>query len=158
MQARTLFDGRLDSTFEGVGDAEAAGGLAAKQAGFDEVDQDRICLAIREAMVNAVAHGNRFDRVKKVHLVIREAPNGGLAIEIADEGAGFDASSIPDPREAAHIGRASGRGLLIIRAFMDEVAIRRGSPSGTHVHMVKYPESKMVDAVDSLSRVESHLH
>ena len=138
MQARTLFDAHFDSTYECVDAAEAAAGLAAKQFGFGEANQFRIRLAVREAMVNAVVHGNRFDGMKKVRMEIRETGNAGLAMEIVDEGAGFDEKSVPDPLEAANLGRTSGRGLLLIRTLMDEVEIGRCSESGTQVHMVKY--------------------
>jgi serine/threonine-protein kinase RsbW len=148
MQARKLFDRHLDSTFECVDEAESAAGLAAKQLGFGEVNQDRIRLAIREAMVNAVAHGNHFDRSKKVRLEIWEDPQAALAVEIVDEGAGFEEMRVPDPIEPAGLARTSGRGLFLIRAFMDEVEINRHGPSGTRVYMVKYRRNRLAGAPD----------
>jgi len=94
-------------------------------------------MAVRESMVNAVVHGNRYNARKKVHVSITKAPDR-LTIIIADEGDGFDLTSIPDPLADENLLRQSGRGLLLMRAFVDEFQVRRGEPSGTEVRMVKY--------------------
>jgi serine/threonine-protein kinase RsbW len=94
-------------------------------------------MAVRESMVNAVVHGNRYNARKKVHLSITKAADK-LTIVIADEGEGFDLTSLPDPLAEENLLRQSGRGLLLIRAFVDEFQVRRGEPHGTEVRMVKY--------------------
>src|SRR5262249_1794352 len=109
----------------------------AQDLGFDEDDQHRIGMSVRECMVNAVVHGNRYNARKKVHLTVSRSPEK-LSIVIGDEGEGFDLSSLPDPLANENLLRHSGRGLLLIQAFMDEFQIRPREPKGTEVKMVKY--------------------
>ena len=144
MQTRKLFDKHFDSTLECVDEAELAVGAAAKQLGFGEANQQRIRLATREAMVNAVAHGNQFDLTKKVRFELWEGASGSLVVEIEDEGNGFEEKSVPDPLDEANLEYPSGRGLLIMRKFMDEVTIDGPGASGTHLRMVKFPRTKPV--------------
>ena len=132
-----LADVVLDSTLESVDQAEEIVVRAARSVGFDEDEQHQIGIAVRESMVNAVAHGNRYSARKKVHLVV-SGGKAGIVIEIDDEGKGFDMDEVPDPREGDNILRQSGRGLLMIRAFMDELEIKRREPQGTHVRMAKF--------------------
>jgi serine/threonine-protein kinase RsbW len=127
----------LDSSLESVDRAEELVLRAATEMGFDEDNQHRIGIAVREAMVNAVAHGNRYSAKKKVHLTLGSGADR-LEIRIADEGDGFETGSVPDPTESENLMRQSGRGLLMMRAFMDEVFHVRREPKGTAVHMVKY--------------------
>ncbi len=79
----------LDSTLQSVDDAEAIVMGAAKDLGFEDDDQHQIGMAVRECMVNAVVHGNRYSKNKKVHLDI-ESNGNSLVVVIGDEGAGFD--------------------------------------------------------------------
>ena len=102
----------------------------------------QIRLATREGMVNAITHGNQFDVVKKVHFQLWEGEHGSLVVEIKDEGAGFEEKSVPDPLADANLEYPSGRGLLIMRAFMEEVMIGGPGASGTHLRMVKFPRTK----------------
>jgi serine/threonine-protein kinase RsbW len=134
--ARTV-DQVLDSTLESVDVAEEAVLREAQELGFDEDDLHRIGMSVRECMVNAVVHGNRYNARKKVRLTITRAPDR-LAIVIADEGEGFDLDSLPDPLANENLLRHSGRGLLLIQAFMDEFQMRAREPKGTEVKMVKY--------------------
>jgi serine/threonine-protein kinase RsbW len=126
----------LDSTLQSVDDAEAMVMRAAKDLGFEEDDQHQIGMAVRECMVNAVVHGNRYSKNKKVHLDIESSGNS-LVIVIGDEGAGFDINSLPDPLAAENILRQSGRGLLLIRAFMDDFDVHPRPGGGTEVRIVK---------------------
>jgi len=127
----------LDSTLESVDKAEGLVLQAARELGFDEDGQYEAGIAVRESMVNAVAHGNRYNARKKVHFTLWKGARR-LAVEIEDEGRGFEEEVIPDPREGENVMRHSGRGLLMIRAYMDEFDIERREPSGTRVRMVKY--------------------
>ena len=77
-------------------------------------------LAMEEALVNAIRHGNRLDTSKQVHVACRVSPEL-IRIEITDEGEGFDPSSVPDPTDPAHIEAPSGRGLMLMRSFMSRV-------------------------------------
>lgn len=126
----------LDSTLQSVDDAEAMVMRAAKDFGFEEDEQHQIGMAVRECMVNAVVHGNRYSKNKKVHLDI-DSSGDSLVIVIGDEGAGFDMNSLPDPLAAENILRQSGRGLLLIRAFMDDFDLHPRPGGGTEVRIVK---------------------
>src|SRR5271169_5332285 len=127
----------LDSTLDSVEVAETAVLGAAREIGFHEDDLHQIGMAVREGMVNAVVHGNRYNSRKKVHLSVTKSPDR-LTVVIADEGEGFDLSSLPNPLAEENLLRQSGRGLLLIQAFVDEFQVRRGQHSGTEVRMVKY--------------------
>ena len=130
-------DTLLDSTLDSVDEAESAVLEVAQEIGFDEDELHALGMAVRESMVNAVAHGNRYSARKKVHLTVSKASDH-LTVVIADEGEGFDLSSLPDPLAEENLLRQSGRGLLLIQAFVDEFQVRRREPSGTEVRMVKY--------------------
>lgn len=126
----------LDSTLETVDRAEELVVGAAKKAGIDEDDAQSLGMAVRECTVNAVVHGNRYNLNKKVHLTIARTP-AQLVIKIADEGEGFELEEIPDPLAEENLLRHSGRGIFIIRAFTDDFQVRRISPSGTEVTLMK---------------------
>jgi serine/threonine-protein kinase RsbW len=126
----------LDSNLKSVDQAEAIVLQEAKALGLEEDEQHQFGVAVRECMVNAVVHGNRYNRNKKVHLEVERAP-GKLAVTIGDEGAGFDASSLPDPLAPDNLLRQSGRGLLLARAFVDEFDIHPRPGGGTEVRLVK---------------------
>ncbi len=127
----------LDSTLESVDTAEEAVLHQAQELGFDEDDLHRIGMSVRESMVNAVVHGNRYNARKKVHVSVTRSAER-LEIVIGDEGEGFDMSSLPDPLANENLLRHSGRGLLLIQAFMDEFQMRPREPKGAEVRMVKY--------------------
>jgi len=127
----------LESTLESVDQAEEIVLRLAEAMGFDEDDRHRIGIAVRECMVNAVVHGNRYHSRKKVHLTVSRAGER-LEIVVGDEGGSFDLSKLPDPLAEENLLRQSGRGLLMMKAFMDEFQVRPREPQGTEVKMVKY--------------------
>ncbi|HUS05887.1 MAG TPA: ATP-binding protein [Bryobacteraceae bacterium] len=131
----------LESTLESVDEAESLVLQSATEAGFEEEDLHKLGMAVREAVVNAVVHGNRYNCNKKVHLTIEQFPDR-LRITITDEGEGFERSSLPDPLAEENLLRQSGRGLLLIQAFVDEYAIRTAPPLGTEIQLVKYLDRK----------------
>jgi serine/threonine-protein kinase RsbW len=108
---------------------------------MDEDDLMKIGMAIRESMVNAVVHGNRYNAHKKVRLAV--ASDGQrFTCCICDEGEGFDFGSIPDPLAPENLLRTSGRGIFLIRSFMDDFQLRRLESGGTEVTLVKNLVSK----------------
>ena len=129
-------DTLLDSTLESVDRAEELVVEAAKKAGVEEDDALSLGMAVRECMVNAVVHGNRYNLNKKVHLTVARTASQ-LVMKIADEGEGFELQELPDPLAEENLMRHSGRGIFIIRAFTDDFQVRRMSPAGTEVTMVK---------------------
>jgi serine/threonine-protein kinase RsbW len=135
LETRTV-DQLLDSTLDSVDVAEEAVLKEAQEVGFDEDDLHKIGMSVRECMVNAVVHGNRYNARKKVHVMIQRSTDR-LAVVIQDEGEGFDMAALPDPLANENLLRHSGRGLLLIQAFMDEFQIRNREPKGTEVKMVK---------------------
>lgn len=131
----------LESTLESVDQAESLVLAMAKKIGFGEDDENSISMAIRESMVNAVAHGNKYNNRKRVQLTIEGHPDR-LVVTIADEGDGFDEATVADPLAAENLLKQSGRGLLLMRAFMDECQHSKREPHGTVVRMVKYFKSE----------------
>jgi serine/threonine-protein kinase RsbW len=124
-----------DSTLESVDAAEALALEVAEQAGFQEEDLHKIGMAVREAVVNAVVHGNRYNLKKKVHFSV-SSDSEGLMVTVADEGDGFEPEELPDPLSEENLLRQSGRGLLLIKAFVDEFDMRKAPPLGTEVRLV----------------------
>lgn len=109
---------------------------AIRIAGVSEDERGDLMVAVMEALNNAIGHGNSEDASRQVHLKIDVQP-ASLTIWVRDEGRGFDPGATRDPRAPENLMRDSGRGLLMMRAFMDEVDIRP-SQTGTLVKMVKY--------------------
>ena len=96
-------------------------------------------IALREALTNAVVHGNRENPNKHVEIICRCAVDGAVDITIRDEGDGFDSSSIPDPTTPENRMYPHGRGIFLMRSLMDDV---RFEDRGTVVHMRKKPNAK----------------
>jgi len=126
----------LDSRIESVDQAEAAAERVAENAGFDESDRHRIAMAVREITVNAVMHGNAYDRGKKVTVEFNISQSD-LVVSIRDQGRGFDSDTVADPLAPENLLRQTGRGIFLARAFMDRVEVQPSS-SGTSVLLVKH--------------------
>jgi serine/threonine-protein kinase RsbW len=103
-------------------------------SGYGTDDVFAIHLAIEEALVNAIKHGNRKDPAKTVTIEYSATPEK-FDISVADEGSGFDPAGLPDPRDQKNLHKASGRGVLLMQSYMNLVEYNR---SGNRVHMVKY--------------------
>lgn len=97
-----------------------------------------INLALEEALTNAIRHGNRLDPGKLVRVESKVTPNR-VEISIEDEGPGFDRKSIPDPTAEENLEKCSGRGILLIEAYMSSVAWDRG---GRRLRMIKENEAE----------------
>jgi serine/threonine-protein kinase RsbW len=106
---------------------------ALKCCQFEERDIFSIRLALEEALVNAIKHGNQMDRSKKVHISYFVGPDR-FEIRIADEGRGFDPDDVPDPMAPENLERPCGRGLLLMRHYMTEVTYH---PPGNRLWMSK---------------------
>jgi serine/threonine-protein kinase RsbW len=109
-----------DSTFESLEEIVEAGQDYAAQAFEDEEDAHRFVLAVSEAVVNAIEHGNAADPEKQV-VVEFSAREDRVEASVTDEGEGFDPSGVEDPLDEVHLTRTHGRGLLIIKEVADEV-------------------------------------
>jgi len=108
----------------------------AEVAGFDPDEALNMGLAVREAVINAMVHGNKLDPGLKVHLTFT-ANGGSLAATVRDCGGGFDPRAMPDPTKDPNLLRTSGRGLLLMRAFVDGVAFRRRGDRGMEITLTK---------------------
>jgi serine/threonine-protein kinase RsbW len=137
----------LDSTLETVNNAEETASRMAAEAGFDEEEIMKISMAVREAAVNAVLHGNAYDPTKKVSLAF-ERNDRDLVIVIRDQGKGLDASKIPDPLAPDNLMKTSGRGIFLIRSFMDVVEIHP-SQTGTELRMIKHVHGNPADSKEA---------
>jgi serine/threonine-protein kinase RsbW len=131
-----VFSSTLDSIVESVDGAEESVRRCAQDAGFGESDQFFIGLAIREILINAMKHGNRFDPGKKVGFEV-SVDGQDLIMDVTDQGAGFELAAVPDPLRPENLERLSGRGIAMARKIMDEVSVTANSPYGSHVRMVK---------------------
>jgi serine/threonine-protein kinase RsbW len=131
----------MDSSLASVDHAEELAVGMAERAGVDEDDLIKIGMAVRESMVNAVVHGNRYNSNKKVRLSVA-ADKEHFTVRVADEGEGFDFESLPDPLAPENLLKTSGRGIFLIRSLMDDCQIRRLESGGIEVTMVKNLGSK----------------
>ena len=137
---------RFESKVDSVDAAELIAKGLAREAGFDDDVLDRLGMAVRETMVNAVTHGNGYSREKSVYFNVHVDAAGALTVVIRDEGEGFDPEEVPDPTSPDNLLKASGRGLLLMNALVDQATVRRGEPNGTEVVLVKRCEDNTEDA------------
>jgi serine/threonine-protein kinase RsbW len=100
---------------------------------WPEHDVFSVRLAFEEAIANAVKHGNRMDPAKQIHITCRLGPSQ-LYLEVADEGDGFDPTAVPDPTAPDRLEEPSGRGIMLMRSFMDRVEF---GPCGNCVKLEK---------------------
>src|SRR3984957_7586133 len=126
----------LDSTLDTVDHAEENATRIATELGFGEDEVMQISMAVREGAVNAVLHGNAYAPDKKVVLSFERTPHD-LVITIRDQGKGIDLGGIPNPLAPENLLKTSGRGIFLMRSFMDEVEIRP-SQTGTEVKLIKH--------------------
>ena len=131
-----LLEQDYPSTLESVDTAESEILDAAARAGFDEDEQHRIGMAVRECMVNAVVHGNRYNRNKLVHVAVSKS-NDSFQVRITDQGEGFELTEVPDPLHETNLLRHSGRGLFLMGACMDDLKVRKLEPARTEVTLVR---------------------
>ena len=106
--------------------------------GLVEIEQSNLFVALDEAFVNAVKHGNRNDPDKLLRVTAELCATEAI-FTVEDEGDGFDVHEIPDPTDTANLFKSNGRGVLLIYNIMDEVAY---SDRGTKLRMVKRPDTK----------------
>jgi serine/threonine-protein kinase RsbW len=119
---------------------QVAGEYLARDAGFDEESVHSIDLAIRESVLNAVTHGNHNDAAKRVFIEFESDRSGAapvLTIRVRDQGQGFDPGAVVSPLDPENLLKSSGRGIFLIRSFMDDVQINRAAEGGMQIQMTK---------------------
>lgn len=126
----------LPSHIEAVADAAAAATDFVHNCGIGEDAAFGIDMAVREAVTNAMVHGNNEDEAKIVEVTLN-CMGHELEIEVKDQGEGFDPTTVPDPTDPENILKTSGRGIFLMRTFMDDVQWSTRPEGGTTVRMVK---------------------
>lgn len=126
----------LPSRVEAVADAAAAAAEVVKRVEIGDEAAFGIDMAVREAVTNAVLHGNQQDEAKTVEVAFITSSDA-IEIIVRDRGVGFDTEHVPDPTDAQNLLKTSGRGIFFMRTFMDEVEWSRHPEGGTVVRMLK---------------------
>ena len=126
----------LPSRIETVTAAAAAVAEFIGRFGVSDDAAFGIDMAVREAVTNAVLHGNRQDENKTVDIVLKSSPDA-VEISVHDSGPGFNPEDVPDPTANENILKTSGRGIFFMRTFMDEVDWLIRPEGGTTVRMLK---------------------
>ncbi len=127
------------STFDMVDFVETVGGHVSRAIGLDEDSMHWVGVAIRECVINAIKHGNRHDVSKRVfvefHTAFGTVPQ--MMIHVRDQGQGFEPEEVADPLAPENLLKGSGRGIFLIRNFMDDVQLQRAPEGGMEVRMLK---------------------
>lgn len=126
----------LETQVESVNLAEEMCLRVAEAAGFGEDDCYRIGMSVREGVINAFHYGNQERPEKKIHLALDITPDK-LIIHVLDEGRGFTLADVPDPLAEENLLSTSGRGIFLMRAFMDEFDVVQGRTGGAEIVMSK---------------------
>lgn len=126
----------LETVLESVDLAESIVMRVSGAAGFDEDDCHKIGMSIREGVINAYNYGNERNREKKIFFSVEFEPEK-MVVRILDQGKGFELSQVPDPLAEENLLRTSGRGIFLMRAFMDEFDVKHGPEGGAYVIMAK---------------------
>ena len=127
----------LETMLDSVGLAEEICLRIADAAGFDEDDCHKIGMSVREGVINACKYGNQMQREKKIYLSF-ELTLERFVVHILDQGKGFELVDVPNPLDEENLLKTSGRGIFLMRAFMDEFAVRHGAGGGAELVMAKH--------------------
>lgn len=128
------------SAFEMLDLVQVVSDHVGREIGLDEEAVHWVGVAIRESVINAITHGNRNDVGKRVFVEFDTARNdesAELKIRVRDQGFGFDPDGVANPLAPENLLKASGRGIFLIRSFMDDVTLRRAPEGGMEVLMTK---------------------
>lgn len=132
---------RLDfrSAFDMLDFVQVVSDHVGRLAGLDEDSLHWVGVAVRESVINAIKHGNANDEQKRVFVEFTPlaADERGIAIRVRDQGPGFDPETLPDPLAPENMLKSSGRGIFLIRNFMDEMRLQRAPEGGMEMVMVK---------------------
>lgn len=126
----------LETQVESVNLAEEMCLRVAEAAGFGEDDCYKIGMSVREGVINAFHYGNQERPEKKIHLAV-DLTTEKMIIHVLDEGRGFSLTDVPDPLAEENLLSTSGRGIFLMRAFMDEFDVVSGRTGGAEIVMAK---------------------
>jgi serine/threonine-protein kinase RsbW len=131
----------LPSTIDVLDHVQRVAEDVGRVLGFDEEALHWTSMAVRETVINAITHGNKSNPAKLVFIdfdVERNGTASDLVVRVRDQGTGFDPAAIGDPLAPENILNASGRGIFLIRQFMDDVSIHRAREGGMEVRLSKH--------------------
>ena len=129
----------FNSAFDMLDFVQVVSDYVGKAAGLDEDELHWVSVAVRESVVNAIKHGNKNDPDKRVIVEFSPVPANAsdeLVIRIEDQGDGFVPEDVADPLAPENILKSSGRGIFLIRNFMDETVLKKVA-GGMEIRMVK---------------------
>jgi len=138
----------LETLLDSVSLAEGITERVARAAGFNDDDCLKIGMSVREGVINAFRYGNEQQRHKKIQLIF-EVQEEKFVVHILDQGHGFDLGQVPDPLAEENLLKTSGRGIFLMRTFMDEFDVRRSTCGGAELVMAK----KLACSPDASSRI-----
>jgi serine/threonine-protein kinase RsbW len=130
----------LPSSFELLDLVQIVSDRMTALAGLGEDATHWVSVAVRESVINAIKHGNKEDRRKRVTVEFGLSPrekSGEFFVEVLDEGEGFDPETVANPLDAENMLKSSGRGIFFMRSFMDDVTMSRRPQGGMAVRMRK---------------------
>ncbi len=127
----------LETVFDSINMAEDICLRIAESKGFTDEDCQKISMAVHEGVINAFRYGNEEQRHKKIFLIV-EVNIEKFVVHIADQGRGFNLADVPDPLAEENLSKSSGRGIFLMRAFMDEFDVRRSREGGAEIVMAKH--------------------
>jgi serine/threonine-protein kinase RsbW len=132
---------RLEFTtaFEMLDFVQVVSDHIARRVGLDEDSLHWVSVAIRESVINAMKHGNQNDSSKHVFVDFETTAGSApaLSIRVRDQGSGFDPEEVADPLAPENLLKSSGRGIFLIRSFMDDVQLQRAPEGGMEIRMLK---------------------
>jgi len=131
----------IHSTIEALDLVQAVTEHMARRLGFDDESLHWTAMAVRESVVNAITHGNNSDPAKIVFIdysVTPESEPVDFIVSVRDQGRGFDPETVKNPLTAENMLSTNGRGVFLIRQFMDDVSMRRAPQGGMEVRMTKH--------------------
>ncbi len=126
----------ISSRFENIELVQVIAEHLCETAGVDEDGSHWVGMAVREAVANAIKHGNKLDVKKKVNATFR-LQGGELEITISDQGSGFDPTAVSDPLNPQNLMKTSGRGIFYMKTFMDQIRYSFEPGGGTSLLMTK---------------------
>jgi serine/threonine-protein kinase RsbW len=130
----------FSSAFEMLDFVQVVSDHMARDVGLDDDSLHWVGVAIRESVINAIKHGNRNDSAKHVFIEFEAATRANvpeLLIRVRDQGEGFDPETVANPLDPENLLKSSGRGIFLIRNFMDDVQLQRAPEGGMEIRMVK---------------------
>jgi serine/threonine-protein kinase RsbW len=130
----------FNSVFEMVDFVQIVSDHMCRSVGLDDDSLHWVGVAIRESVINAIKHGNRHDAAKHVFVEFEASTTDlvpELSISVRDQGEGFEPEEVADPLAPENLLKSSGRGIFLIRNFMDDVKLQKVPEGGMEIRMVK---------------------